>query len=237
MTHMLADVVNHGTAYPARQLGFKLAGGRQDRDDERLSGCLVRRLHAASRDGRLGWLRSAADDRQSRLCGDGGRSAVGGLHEEGHRGRSGGLVQGAGRHRGHEVCKLSGKRPGEHCYGEITHTVDGTEVTGLERLHRVFRPRHAARGDLRRPCQCLDLQPLAGWVGGASPTAPSQDSAAVRSTDRDEEPAARTGREPRRRADGDSRGGAQEEARLLVASLRSRRQERREETSSALTLP
>ena len=136
-----------------------------------------------------------------------------------------------------EVCRLSGKRPGEHCYGEITHTVDGTEVTGPSVYTEYF-----VRGT--QPDETCDVHAstsifsrLAGWVGGASPTTPTQDRAVARSPDRVEEPAAAQAAEPCRGADGHSRGSAQEETRLLGASLRSWRQERREETSSALTLP
>ena len=191
MTHMLADVVNHGTAYPARQLGFKLpaagkTGTTNDYRDAWFVGytprlvtgvwvgfdqpqTIVSRGYAATVAVPLwaGFMKKATADDPS----------------EWYKAPAGIVAT--------EVCKLSGKRPGEHCYGEITHTVDGTEVIGSNVYTEVFvrgtQPEdtcdvHAGRSIFTR---------LAGWVGGASPTAPSQDSATVRGNDREEEPAVR----------------------------------------------
>jgi penicillin-binding protein 1A len=190
MTHMLADVVNHGTAYPARQLGFKLpaagkTGTTNDYRDAWFVGytprlvtgvwvgfdqpqTIVSRGYAATVAVPLwaGFMKKAtADDPADWYKAPAGIVAV-------------------------EVCKLSGKRPGEHCYGEITHTVDGTEVTGPSVYTEYF-----VRGT--QPDETCDVHAstsifgrLAGWVGGASPTTPTQDRAVARSPDRVEEPAA-----------------------------------------------
>ena len=47
MASMLADVINAGTGYRARQCRLHPAGRRQDGNDQRLHRRLVRRLHAA----------------------------------------------------------------------------------------------------------------------------------------------------------------------------------------------
>ena len=190
MSHMLADVVNHGTAYPARQLGFKLpaagkTGTTNDYRDAWFVGytprlvtgvwvgfdqpqTIVSRGYAATVAVPLwaGFMKKAtADDPADWYKAPAGIVAV-------------------------EVCKLSGKRPGEHCYGEITHTVDGTEVTGPSVYTEYF-----VRGT--PPDETCDVHAsssifsrLAGWVGGASPTTPTQDRAVARSPDRVEESAA-----------------------------------------------
>ena len=83
MTSMLSDVVNYGTAYKARQEGFTLPGSRKDRHDERLRRRVVRGLHAASRDRRVGRVRQAANHHREWLRGRARRADVGALHEIG----------------------------------------------------------------------------------------------------------------------------------------------------------
>ncbi len=90
MASMLADVINSGTAWKARQLGFKLPAGGKTGHDERLPRCVVRRLHAVARQRRLGRARHArADPARQRLRGRRRRAAVGRLHEVRHRQRQG----------------------------------------------------------------------------------------------------------------------------------------------------
>jgi penicillin-binding protein 1A len=190
MTHMLADVVNHGTAYPARQLGFKLpaagkTGTTNDYRDAWFVGytprlvtgvwvgfdqpqTIVSRGYAATVAVPLwaGFMKKAtADDPADWYKTPAGIAAT-------------------------EVCKLSGKRPGEHCYGEITHTTDGEEVKGPSVYTEYF-----VRGT--QPTETCDVHVgssifsrIAGWVGGASPTAPSQEQAETPRSDRDDEPMA-----------------------------------------------
>ena len=191
MTHMLADVVNHGTAYPARQLGFKLpaagkTGTTNDYRDAWFVGytprlvtgvwvgfdqpqTIVSRGYAATVAVPLwaGFMKKATADDPS----------------EWYKAPAGIVAT--------EVCKLSGKRPGEHCYGEITYTTDGSEVTGSNVYTEFF-----VRGT--QPGETCDVHAgrsiftrLAGWIGGASPSAPAQDRAVSRTADREEDPSVR----------------------------------------------
>ena len=63
-----------------------ITGGREDRDHQRIRGCLVRGLHAASRHGRVAGFRSAEDDHPKRLRRRAGSPHLGQLHEGGDRG-------------------------------------------------------------------------------------------------------------------------------------------------------
>ena len=63
MVSMLSDVIDRGTGSAARSLGVRFPVGRQDRDDRRFQGCLVRRLLVERRRRRVGRVRSAEDDR------------------------------------------------------------------------------------------------------------------------------------------------------------------------------
>ena len=72
--------------------GVHAAGGRQDRHDQRLRGRLVRRLHPEPRHGRVGRLRSAADDPRERVRRRPRRAAVGAVHARRHQGRQARVV-------------------------------------------------------------------------------------------------------------------------------------------------
>ena len=80
----------HRMAGAARRL--HAAGGRQDRDDQRLSRRVVHRLHAAPGLRRVGRLRPAADDHGGRLRRRAGRAAVGPFHDAGDEGERARLV-------------------------------------------------------------------------------------------------------------------------------------------------
>ena len=67
MASMLADVINARHGVPRAAERVHAAGRGQDRDDQRLPGRVVRRLHAVGRDRRLGRLRSAAHDLAQRI--------------------------------------------------------------------------------------------------------------------------------------------------------------------------
>ncbi len=190
MTHMLADVVNHGTAYPARQLGFKLpaagkTGTTNDYRDAWFVGYTPRLVTGV-------WV---GFDQPQTIVSRGYAATVAvplwaGFMKKATADDPADWYKAPAGIVAREVCKLSGKRPGEHCYGEITHTVDGSEVTGPSVYTEYF-----VRGT--QPDETCDVHAsasifsrLAGWVGGASPTTPTQDRAAGRSPDRVEEPAA-----------------------------------------------
>ncbi len=85
------DQHRDGVAGEAR--GFHAAGRGQDRDDQRLSRCLVRRLHADARLRRVGGLRPAADDHRQRLCRRHRGAALGPVHGDGDAWRQAGMVR------------------------------------------------------------------------------------------------------------------------------------------------
>jgi penicillin-binding protein 1A len=191
MTHMLADVVNHGTAYPARQLGFKLpaagkTGTTNDYRDAWFVGYTPRLVTGV-------WV---GFDQPQTIVSRGYAATVAvplwaGFMKKATAGDPSEWYKAPAGISAAEVCKLSGKRPGEHCYGEITRTVDGTEITGPSVYTEYF-----VRGT--QPEETCDVHTgrsiftrMAGWIGGASPTAPAQDRAVARSTDRQDDPAVR----------------------------------------------
>ena len=67
MVSMLADVVDVGTGAAARSLGVRFPVARQDRHDQRIQGCMVRRLLVFDRRRRVGRLRSACADWPGRI--------------------------------------------------------------------------------------------------------------------------------------------------------------------------
>ena len=96
MYNMMQDVIRGGTGARAMQLG-RDRSGRQDRDDQRSDGRLVRRLPAASERGRMGRLRSAALARAQRdRCG-GSAADLDLLHGRGAQERCRGGAGGARR--------------------------------------------------------------------------------------------------------------------------------------------
>ena len=81
MSSMLADVVNSGTAYRARQSGFTLpAAGKTGTTNGYVDAWFVG-FTPAPRHGRLDRVRSTVDDCRQRLCGGARGSVVGELHE------------------------------------------------------------------------------------------------------------------------------------------------------------
>ena len=97
MTSMLCRrrQFRHGVQGAARRV--HVPGGGQDRHDQRLCRCVVRRLHAASRHRRLGRLRQAADDHRQRVRRRAGGADVGAVHETGNRHGQARHIQGASR--------------------------------------------------------------------------------------------------------------------------------------------
>ena len=97
MSTMLADVIN-GDGRERPQPRLHAAGRRQDRHDQRLQRRVVRRVHAQSARRRLGRVRSAADDSAGRFRGRSRRTALGALHEDGHKGRQAAVAGDAAQH-------------------------------------------------------------------------------------------------------------------------------------------
>ena len=237
MTHMLADVVNHGTAYPARQLGFKLpaagkTGTTNDYRDAWFVGytprlvtgvwvgfdqpqTIVSRGYAATVAVPLwaGFMKKAtADDPADWYKAPAGIVARRGVQTVGQAARRALLRRDHAHRRRHR--------------GDRT-----------QRLHRVFRPRHAARRDLRRPCQCLNLQ-SSGWLGrrrladhthtrpsGRPKPRPCRGAGGAQAASRAEEPTATAEEAPKKKRGFWSR----------VFGRDDKNDEK--ETSSALTLP
>ena len=67
MVSMLTDAIDRGTASPARASRRSLSGGRKDGNDQRIQGCLVRRLLFVDCRRRVGGVRPAANHRRRRL--------------------------------------------------------------------------------------------------------------------------------------------------------------------------
>ena len=63
-SELMEQVMTPGTAASAKALGFKLPAARQNRNDERLQGRVVRRLHQRDDLRRLGRLRPADHHRR-----------------------------------------------------------------------------------------------------------------------------------------------------------------------------
>lgn len=183
MTHMLADVINHGTAYPARQLGFKLpaagkTGTTNDYRDAWFVGYTPRLVTGV-------WVgfdqpqtilsRGYAATVAVPLWAGFMRTVTEGDPTEWYKAPPGIMAA--------QVCRLSGKRPTEYCQGELTLTEDGTHEAASNVYTEYFVkgtqpeetcPIHGERSIFSR---------IAGWIGGASPSAPMQERAGDRRDD------------------------------------------------------
>ena len=146
MSSMLADVINAGTAYRARQSRLRAAGGRQDRHDQRLRRRVVRRLHAAPRDRRVDRVRSARDDHRERIRRRPRGSRLGQLHESGDEGGQARLVRSSRRT---SSARMSAASPASCPNGGCDHVEvvnrDGARRNAIDDLHRVFRQRNSSR--------------------------------------------------------------------------------------------
>ncbi len=81
MADMLRGVIDGGTAYGVRQMGFSLPAGGKTGTTNDYKRCVVHRLHAVARDRRVGRLRSPADDPPQRLRRGARRADVDAIHE------------------------------------------------------------------------------------------------------------------------------------------------------------
>ncbi len=175
MTHMLADVVNHGTAYPARQLGFKLpaagkTGTTNDYRDAWFVGYTPRLVTGV-------WVgfdqpqtilsRGYAATVAVPLWTGFMRKATEGDPAEWYKAPAGIVTA--------QVCRLSGKRATDNCIGALSQTQDGVYQTGSTVYTEYF-----VRGT--QPEEECDVHEnpsifsrIAGWIGGAPPAAATQE--------------------------------------------------------------
>ena len=89
MADMLRGVIDSGTGYRARQLGFTLPAGGKTGTTNDYRGRVVHRLHAVGRDRRVGGPRSTGDDSPQRVRLGAGGADVDDVHESGHEGAQG----------------------------------------------------------------------------------------------------------------------------------------------------
>jgi penicillin-binding protein 1A len=173
MTHMLADVINYGTAWKARQLGFRLpaagkTGTTNDYRDAWFVGYTPRLVTGV-------WIgfdqpqtimpRGYASDVAVPLWAGFMKKATDGDPAEWYKAPRG-IV-------GVNVCRLSGKRPTEGCSGATYITDSGEERSGSTVYTEYFVkgtepadtcPIHSNRSIFSR---------VAGWFGGP-PSSPTQ---------------------------------------------------------------
>jgi membrane carboxypeptidase/penicillin-binding protein len=187
MTHMLADVIDHGTAWKARQLGFKLpaagkTGTTNDYRDAWFVGYTPRLVTGV-------WV---GFDQPQTIIGGGYaaevavplwagfmKKATAGDPSEWYKAPSGVVTA--------QVCRLSGKRPVEGCYGAITMSDDGTYTNASS----VYTEYFAAGTQPKESCPihgyhraAVDSRSV--WTGGVyAPSAPAQERADVRRADDD----------------------------------------------------
>jgi 1A family penicillin-binding protein len=209
MTHMLADVINHGTAWRARQLGFKLpaagkTGTTNDYHDAWFVGYTPRLVTGV-------WV--GFDQPQPIIAGGYAadvavpmwaafmRKATDGDPAEWYKAPRG-IVSA-------NVCRLSGKRPVEGCYGALAEVEEDGEPVASSVYTEYFVkgtepedtcPLHSSRSIFSR---------VAGWLGGSTPAAPEQRRSDVRTADevttaeaRVEEAARETAKEPEKKKRG-----------------------------------
>jgi membrane carboxypeptidase/penicillin-binding protein len=175
MTHMLADVVNHGTAYPARQLGFKLpAAGKTGTTNEYRDAWFVGytpRLVTGVWIGfdqpqtivRSGYAATVAVPLWANFM----KKATEGDPADWYKAPAGIVAV--------QVCRLSGKRPTEACEGEYVYDSDGNMRSGTsvytEYFVRGTQPTEECTLHERRSI----FSRIAGWVGGnAAPPVQAQ---------------------------------------------------------------
>ena len=186
MSHMLADVVNHGTAYPARQLGFRLpaagkTGTTNDYRDAWFVGYTPRLVTGV-------WVgfdqpqtivsRGYAATVAVPIWAGFMRKATDGDPAEWYKAPAG--VVGA------QVCRLSGKRPTENCQGEFMQTSDGSS-SSVPSVYTEYFVRGTQPDDYCDLHQRSIFSRMAGWIGGASPSAPIQNRVGERRASEDDE--------------------------------------------------
>ena len=178
MTHMLADVVNYGTAWKARQLGFKLpaagkTGTTNDYHDAWFVGYTPRLVTGV-------WI---GFDQPQTIMASGYaaevavplwagfmRSATAGDPAEWYKAPKNVIAA--------QVCRLSGKRPTEACEGATVLNDDG-EASNQSMVYTEYFVRGTEPTEECPIHKRSIFTRVAGWFGGASPTAPSQNRSDV----------------------------------------------------------
>jgi len=205
MTHMLADVVNYGTAWKARQLGFKLpaagkTGTTNDYHDAWFVGYTPRLVTGV-------WI---GFDQPQTIMSSGYaaevavplwagfmRSATAGDPAEWYKAPKNIVAA--------QVCRLSGKRPTEACEGATVMNDDG-EASNQSMVYTEYFVRGTEPDEDCPIHQRSIFTRVAGWFGGASPTAPSQNRSEVARASDDHHDQATS---VEAKADKDDRQGAQ----------------------------
>jgi len=193
MNHMLADVVNHGTAWRARQLGFtKPAAGKTGTTNDYRDAWFVGYTPRLATGVWVGF------DQPQTIMGGGYAAEIavplwaGFMQKatlndpvEWYKAPKGVVAA--------NVCRLSGKRPVDGCYSAMTVNDDGSSVSGSTVYTEYFVrgtepeeecPIHSHRSIFSR---------IAGWISGA-PSVVEQRRADVVEAARHEEPRAETRR-------------------------------------------
>jgi 1A family penicillin-binding protein len=175
MTHMLADVINHGTAYPARQLGFRLpaagkTGTTNDYRDAWFVGYTPRLVTGV-------WVgfdqpqtilsRGYAATVAVPLWAGFMRKATEGDPSEWYKAPPGVVAV--------QVCSLSGQRPTDNCQGGFIQTSDGSYQSESSVYTEYFVRGTEPEGYCTLHENRSIFSRLAGWLGGAPPSAPMQD--------------------------------------------------------------
>jgi penicillin-binding protein 1A len=174
MTEMLADVIDHGTAYKARQLGFRQpAAGKTGTTNEYRDAWFVGytpHLVTGVWVGfdqpqtimRGGYAGEVAVPLWARFM----REATKGDEDDWYKTPSGVVTA--------NVCRLSGKRPSAGCYGSYVETADGS-VSTTSSVYTEYFAKGTVPDDLcplhvYRPT--IDMR-TATWSGETAPVAPS----------------------------------------------------------------
>ena len=174
MSEMLADVIDHGTAYKARQLGFKLpAAGKTGTTNEYRDAWFVGYTPRLVTGVWVGF------DQPQTIMGDGYagevavplwarfmRQATEGEKAEWFKTPAGVVTA--------NVCRLSGKRPASGCYGTYVQAADGSYTTSssvyMEHFAKGTVPDDTCPIHTYRPS--FDTRTAEAWNGDGTP-APS----------------------------------------------------------------